>query len=58
MTTFIGSAIALSIFAISIFVIYSITQVMLAVAHLHGYLEALKDERRDPDTTPRVGDSQ
>ena len=56
MTTFIGSAIALSIFAISIFVLYSITQVMLAVAHLRGYLEALQDERRNPDPTPRVGE--
>ena len=58
MTTFIGSAIALSIFAISIFVIYSIIQVMLAVAHLRGYLEALQYERCNPDQTPCVGGSE
>lgn len=58
MTTFIGSAIALSIFAVSIFVIYRVTQAMLDVAHLRGYLEARQHERRDPDSAPCVGSGE
>lgn len=52
MTILIGIGIALLICAI-----YGVIRVMLAVAHLRGYLEALRDERCDPDSTPRVGDS-
>ena len=53
MTILIGSAVAFLILAL-----YGVTQVMLSVAHLRGYLEALQHERRNPDPTPRVGDSE
>jgi hypothetical protein len=43
--------------ALMIFAIYLVIQAMLTVAFLRSYLEALRDERCDPDSTPRVGDS-
>ncbi len=53
MTILIGIGIALLICAI-----YGVIRVMLAVAHLRGYLEALQDERRNPDSTPCVGSGE
>ena len=54
MTILVGISICI---AVLIFAIYRITQVMLDVAFLRGYLEARQHERRDPDSAPCVGDS-